>query len=422
VHYGADLNGGRLEPRRVDPELFVYPRSLDKMYLLERVASGAEVTDLLEGLAPHDQGYRALKQALAHYRALAAAGGWPAVDPGDTLDPGMRDRRVLQLRKRLCVTGELSDCGEDGDRSLFDPALQAAVERFQASHGLETDGRVGKATLAHLNTPVEARIQQILANLERERWVTGINGERYLVVNLADFTLHLFEGGSEVLTSKVVIGTPYNRTPVFRRNMTYLEINPYWNVPPSIAGKELLPKIKKDPGYLPKNHYEVLASWSEDAAVLDPQSIDWGKFSARSLPYKIRQTPGDWNALGRIKFMLPNEFNIYLHDTPAKSLFAKSQRSFSHGCIRVEKPLDLAVEVLKNQEGWDREAILAAIATGQRQIVSLQQPIPVKIDYRTAWVDAGGGLQFRGDIYGRDKLLIGALLGPRSSAESLPAQ
>lgn len=422
VRYGADLNGGRLVPRQVDPELFVYPRDLDRFALLQRVAAGGDITEILAELAPQNDGYRALKAALARYRLLAAMGGWNTINDGPTLDPGMRDDRVIALRARLRTTGELriTDEGIPEDPVVYDATVQRAVERFQANHGLGIDGRVGKSTLAHLNTSVDTRVQQILANLERERWVAGEAGDRYIAVNLADFTLRLYDQGRETFTSKVVIGTPYNRTPVFRRDMTYLEINPFWNVPPSIAGKELLTKIRKNPAYFGENGYELFSSWSESATLVDPQTVDWSSVTAARFPYKIRQKPGIDNALGRIKFMLPNEFNIYLHDTPAKALFSQAERSFSHGCVRVEKPIDLAVFVLQDEAAWNRESVIAAIEKGDRRVVSLNKPLPVQIDYQTAWVDQSGVLQFRGDVYGRDVLLINALLGPRSTAESLP--
>jgi murein L,D-transpeptidase YcbB/YkuD len=211
-----------------------------------------------------------------------------------------------------------------------------------------------------------------------------------------------------------VVGAPYHRTPVFSGDMTYIEINPYWNVPPSIARKELLPKIKENPGYLAANNFELLSDWSESASVLDPYTIDWSAVHAESFAYKLRQGPGPGNALGRIKFMFPNRFNVYLHDTPARSLFAKDQRSFSHGCIRVEHPEQLGAFVLAGQPGWSLEQIDAAIATGKRMIVPLDTPLPVHITYLTAWVNKDGSVHFRRDVYGRDAILAAALLGPEA--------
>lgn len=423
IQYAADLNGGRLEPREVDPELFVYPRALDKAALLQELAVESDVAALLSGLAPEDSAYAEMREALAVYRERARSEEPPPVAEGETLDPGMRDPRVAALRARLLYVGDMTTAGQalgEGDLSLFDPSLEMAVKRFQARHGLEPDGRVGKNTLAAVNVSLGARVQQILLNLERLRWIAGPRPERYLEVNLADFTLHIYENGEEVFFSRVVVGDPFNRTPVFRRDMTYLVLNPYWNVPPSIATKELLPKIKQDPAYLTERNYELLSGWSEGASLVDPRGVDWSQVSARSFPYKVRQKPGEGNALGRVKFMLPNEFSIYLHDTPAKNLFARSQRTFSHGCIRVARPMDLAAFLLQEDEGWTPESIQAAVDSGEQRVVSLLRPMPVVIDYRTAWVDAEGRVQFRSDVYERDRRLAAALLGPRSTAEAMP--
>jgi murein L,D-transpeptidase YcbB/YkuD len=212
-----------------------------------------------------------------------------------------------------------------------------------------------------------------------------------------------------IYDSRVVVGKPYHRTPVFSGDMTYLVINPYWHVPPSIARSEILPAVQKDPGYLAAKNFTVLSSWSANAAPLDPNKIDWKSISKGNLSYKFRQGSGDGNALGRIKFMFPNQFNVYLHDTPAKSLFDRAVRSFSHGCIRVADPPGLAEVVLNGQSGWTLDKIKAAIASEERQTVNLDKPLPVHITYLTAWVNKDGSVHFRDDIYGRDERLLAAL-------------
>jgi len=300
------------------------------------------------------------------------------------------------------------------DPAQFDPALVDAVKAFQARHGLEQDGLIGQNTLAELNVPAQERVRQILLNLERRRWMADNPGERYVFVNLADFELKVVDGPRTVFDTRVVVGAPYHRTPVFSGEMTYLELNPYWNVPPSIARKELLPKIKADPGYLAANNFELLSDWSESARVLDPHTIDWSAVTPERFTYKLRQGPGPGNALGFVKFMFPNQFNIYLHDTPARGLFARDVRDFSHGCIRVQDPETFGSFVLDRQPGWSLDAINAAIATGKRQIVSLEQPLPVHIAYLTAWVNKDGSVNFRRDVYGRDAILAAALLGPQA--------
>jgi L,D-transpeptidase YcbB len=405
----SDLASGRLEPQKVNPELFVYPQEVDPAKVIRSAAGAQDIAAFVASYEPKQPEYLRLKAALADYRALAAAGGWPTIADGPTLKPGMTDPRVAQLRARLDVPAP-----QGGASSLFDPALAEAVKQFQVRHGLEQDGFVGQNTLAALNVPVEDRIRQILLNLERRRWMADNPGARYVFVNLADFELKLVEEPHTVLDTRVVVGAPYHRTPVFSGEMTYLELNPYWNVPPSIARNELLPKIKADPGYLAANDFELLSDWSDNARVLDPHAINWSVVRPDTFAYKIRQGPGPGNALGHIKFMFPNQFNIYLHDTPARGLFAREVRDFSHGCIRVQDPESLAAFVLDRQPGWSPETIKTAIASGQRRIVTLNQPLPVHIAYLTAWVNKDGSVNFRRDVYGRDAILAAALFGPQA--------
>ncbi|MCG8359042.1 MAG: L,D-transpeptidase family protein [Kiloniellales bacterium] len=407
VHYGRDISAGRVQPNKVDSEVFIYPDPVKSLDLLSEAASTSDLERFLAELAPQSTNYKRLKWSLAEHRALAARGGWSRLPEGETLKPEMRDPQVALLRQRLRESGDLE--GESDDPDLFDPDLEAAVKRFQARHGLDVDGAVGKMTRAALNVPVEARIDQMLLNMERRRWMPDDLGERYIFVNLADFELKLVDGLKTVFDTRVVVGKPYHRTPVFSGEMTYLVINPYWHVPPSIARNEILPAVQKDVGYLAQKNFTVLSDWSGSASKLDPLGIDWGGISKASLSYKFRQDPGDGNALGRIKFMFPNQFNVYLHDTPARSLFSRTVRSFSHGCIRVQDPPGLAAVVLDGSDGWSQEKILSAIDSKQRKIVRLEAALPVHLTYLTAWVNKDGSVHFRDDIYGRDERLQKAL-------------
>jgi murein L,D-transpeptidase YcbB/YkuD len=340
------------------------------------------------------------------------------VSKGPTLDPGTTDPRVARVRARLRDSSDAEErrlaAAGAGAPEFYDADLEAAVIRFQHRHGLDQDGRVGPKTVAALNVPIGERIRQMLLNLERRRWMPDDRGARYVFVNLADFELKVVHEPKTVFDTRVVVGAPYHRTPVFSAEMTYIEINPYWNVPPSIARNELLPQIKEDPGYLAANGFELLTDWNDGAAPIDPWSVDWLRIAPQDFAWRLRQRPGEGNALGGIKFMFPNRFNVYLHDTPARHLFEQAERSFSHGCIRVEGPEAFGAVVLAGQDGWPLERIHAAIESGERMIVTLEEPLPVHIAYLTAWVNKDGSVHFRNDVYGRDATLAAALLGPRA--------
>ena len=329
----------------------------------------------------------------------------------------MTEPRVALMRERLRLWGDLQPADDEaakgGDPNVYDPAMERAVKRMQFRHGLAADGVVGESTLAALNVPAEQRVTQIALNLERRRWMPDDLGQRHLLVNLADFTLKVVDEPKTIIDMRVVIGRTHHATPIFSHKMHYLVINPYWHVPPSIAEDELLPKIKKDVGYLAKKNFTVLSDWSSSAAVVDPATIDWSQYSSNNFPFKLRQGSGDGNALGRLKFMLPNHFDVYLHDTPAKALFAKAQRSFSHGCIRVENAIGLAEVVLAPTSEWTIDEIKTAIDSEERTIVRLVEPLPVHITYLTSWVNKDGTVHFRNDIYKRDARLADALLGNR---------
>jgi L,D-transpeptidase YcbB len=417
IQFTSDLASGRLEPSAVNRELFVYPQDVDHAEVIRAAADAQEIATFVARFAPAQDEYRRLKAALAEFRARTANGGWGVVPEGATLDPGMTDPRVALLRARLRASNDAEEArlaaAASGAPDLYDEELKAALIRFQQRHGLEPDGRVGPKTLAALNVPLERRVQQMVLNLERRRWMPDERGARYVFVNLADFELKVVHEPKTVLDTRVVVGAPYHRTPVFSADMTYVEINPYWNVPPSIARDELLPKIKEDPGYLAANGFELLSDWSDGAAVLDPRSVDWSRISSEAFAYRLRQQPGEGNALGRIKFMFPNQFNVYLHDTPARHLFEEAERSFSHGCIRVEQPESFAAVVL-GPDGWSPDRIYTAIKSGERMIVTLKEPLPVHIAYLTAWVNKDGTVHFRNDVYGRDAILAAALLGSRA--------
>jgi L,D-transpeptidase YcbB len=409
LRYVSDVRTGRLALHEIDPELFIRPGNLDRLAILERAAEAPNIERFLHDQAPSNPVYRRLRRVLAEYRDIGARGGWPAVPDGPSLKPGMADPRVGDLRLRLMASGDLTI--EGADPTTYDPALVQAVQRFQSRHGLEADGVVGGQTLAALNVPVQQRIEQILINMERWRWMPDDLGDRYILVNLAGFELDVVDDGSTVLDMRVVVGKTYRRTPVFSGRMTYLDFNPYWIVTPSIARKDILPRMQADPGYAKEEGMRVFDGWEEGARELDPQTVDWPSIDAKSLAFKFRQDPGPKNALGRVKFVFPNEFNVYLHDTPKRDLFQRTVRTFSSGCIRVEKPLDLAAYLLQSDPDWTRARIDDVVASGKTMRVVLPEPVAVHLTYSTVWFGEGGTIHFRDDIYGRDALIAQALFG-----------
>lgn len=419
--YGSDLMNGRVDPESMHEGWHARRRPPDLSRLLDEALGGRGVTAVLESLVPPHEGYRRLRKVLEDYRRISALGGWPAIPAGPVLRPGALDNRLPLLQTRLQLSGDLTEEADAAD-GFFDAATREALIRFQSRHGLTPDGVLGPKTLSALNIPVEERIRQIEINLERWRWVRKNLGHRYLLVNIADFRLEVVEEGRSVMSMPVVVGTSYRKTPVFSASMTYLEFAPYWTVPSTILREDKLPLIKKDPGWLARHNYEIVP-WSGDSKeIIDPAVIDWKKVEARTFPGNLRMKPGPQNPLGRVKFMFPNRFAVYLHDTPDRYLFARDIRSYSSGCIRVERPLDLAQYLLEKEAAWDCDLILDALESDESLTVDLPAPWPVHILYWTAWVDEAGAVQFRTDFYLCDLDLELALIRALNGAESQPGK
>ncbi len=404
VRYASDVRGGRALPTKIERDQRISP--LDPVQILTAAADAPDPTAFVDSLAPADSIYVGLRQTLARYRALAAAGGWPQLPDGSILGPGSTDPRVGTLRLRLQLTGDLAAEAQGHPQSRYDDDVHQAVRRFQERHGLPPNGVVDGQTRALLNIPVQERIRQILANLERARWLPDDLGDPYVLVNLADFTLQVAEGGHDVSRMRVVIGEPDTITPVFSDRISYIEINPYWNVPQSIAVKEKLPVLRRNPGALKAQNIRLLSPGGEE---IDPATVNWSAVNANNFNYRLRQDPGAGNALGRIKFMFPNPYGVYLHDTPSRALFRRQVRAFSHGCIRIEKPIELATFLLRGKEGWGRARIQQTIAQGKNRAIILKNPVSVHLVYLTAWLDREGKMQFRDDHYNLDAPLVAAL-------------
>lgn len=405
LHYSLNMHSGRIDPRRAGSDWFIPFAPLDPAALLPQVLAQHNLSAMLAELPPPYEGYRRLRLALQQYHAAAAQGGWSAVAGGEILRLGAREPRVAQLRQRLWLSGDLSTI-EAAEPELYDAAIRRAVLRFQRRHGLQADGSVGDVTLAALNVPVEQRILQIAANMERWRWLPRQLEPRHILVNMAGYDLQLVEDGQVTLGMRVIVGRDYRQTPVFTSTMTSLVLNPHWYVPRTIFRDDILPRLRRDPGYLQRAGMRLFSSLNGNGSQVDEATIDWSRVDGDNFPYTLRQDPGPHNALGRIKFLLPNRYGIFLHDTPDRSLFNQPARAFSSGCIRLEDPVEMARRLLADEERWSRARLEEAIAAGKPLGLTLPEPIPVYLLYWTAWVDGEGVLQLRDDVYGRDARLM----------------
>ncbi|MEI7747640.1 MAG: L,D-transpeptidase family protein [Chlorobiaceae bacterium] len=398
----------------------VHPESLDKNWnitdlrsrkpleeRLQYAIDSEQIAVVLKELQPHHPKYEELRKWLARYRVIAREGGWPVVADGQKLQEGERDRRIPMLRKRLNVSVDNKVIGHDTS-TVYNREMVDAVKRFQKQNGIDADGVVGAATLHVMNIPVERRIEQIRLNLERSRWFFSDVEPTSVVVNIPDFTLEYVENGHYRWETRVIVGQPSRKTPVFRANMQYIVLNPQWVIPPTILAKDALPALRKSGSWLNKKKLKVI---DRNGHVVQPASVNWSQYSAADFPFRLQQSAGDHGALGRIKFLLPNRYIVYLHDTPNKELFEKSRRTFSSGCIRVENPVDLAELVLQDKGRWSRSQILGVINTGKTRMVALQKQIPVFILYLTV-VAKGEELLFLDDVYNLDDNVLKALKKP----------
>lgn len=407
---GSHLLAGRVNPETLHPEwgVAVAP-GVDLAERLQRGLESGRIREALDGLKQPHPGYAALKETLRRYRQIEGRGGWASLPEKASWSPGQTGEIAERLRVRLESSGDLSPDAPGSDPTSAGPVLAEALKHFQARHGLDPTGRLDPPTLGALNVPVQGRIRQIELNLERWRWIPHELGARHILVNVPDFNLDVVEDGHPVMRMRVVVGRHYRRTPVMSAMMAYLVFNPDWNIPTRIAVEDILPKIRKDPGYIGREKIRVFESWTSGAAELDPSEVDWSGVTAQNFRFKLRKDPGPKNDLGRIKFMFPNKHSVYLHDTTSRQLFERGMRGFSSGCIRIEKPLELAEYLLRGAPGWSREAVSAAIASGERRSVNLPQKIPVHLIYLTAWSAGEGRLELRPDLYQRDPVLDKAL-------------
>ncbi|MDT0683743.1 L,D-transpeptidase family protein [Roseicyclus sp. F158] len=402
VDFGRDISSGALEPGKVVPGIKREIARPDAAEMLEAFAATGDPDAFLAGLAPRTPEYTRLMAEAQRLVRLIASGGWgPAVE-GEKLEAGQSDGRVVALRNRLIRMGYL----ERTASPEYDAALVSAVQQFQRDHGIATDGVAGPSTLAALNVSPEQRLAQVTVAMERERWLPQDRGERHILVNITDFTARILDDGKVTFETRSVVGANNSdrQTPEFSDVMDHMVINPTWYIPRSITTKEYLPMMKRNPNAV--SHLDVVDSRGR---TVPRSAINFAAYSQSSFPFSMRQPPSQNNALGLVKFMFPNRYNIYLHDTPSKSLFDREKRAFSHGCVRLSDPFDFAYALLAKQSDDPRGLFQSHLRTGAETRVNLDAPVPVHLIYRTAVSQPKGRMSYRGDVYGRDAELWEAL-------------
>ncbi len=405
--FSLHLHSGRLDPRTLDTQWIGEQRTIDlSSYLLEHHREG-RLPEGIDDLAPSYEGYDSLRKELQKHRELRMDGAPDSPGSGPVIRPGDEHEDVMAVREWL-ARFNLPERNRPEGRT-YDSDLVTAVETFQRNHGLEPDGVIGPRTREAMNRSLDERIRTIELNMERWRWLPRDLGNPHVLVNIAGFRTRVVRDGETVMSMRSVVGRPYRQTPVFSDRIRYLVFNPSWNVPHSIAVNDILPRIRENSDYLEEMNFRVYDGWGPNSLPVDPDRIDWSRMTARTFSYRFRQEPGPRNALGQVKFMFPNSFNVYLHDTPARELFGQTRRDFSSGCIRVEEPMRLA-EFLLGRD-WNQDRIQDVLDDRNERTVNLPDPVPVHMLYWTAWVDENGTLQWRDDIYDRDGPLAEAFYG-----------
>jgi len=406
--YGNHLIYGKVDPAELDENWnwLRSPDGRDPVALIQQAIDSDSITVLINDFLDRGPIYGRMKEMLAEYRSLKEVGGWPPIGTGPTLRLDMSEDRIAVIRTRLTVTGDLPR-SEDNQSRMFDAALEQGVMAFQDRHNLDTDGAIGARTLAAMNVTVDERIDQIRVNLERLRWVARDIEDEFVVTNIASFRTYLVRGREIVWTGRSQVGRFYRQTPVFTAKIKYLQFNPTWTVPPGILTNDILPAVQKDIGYLARKEMDLI---DRDGNKVDPASVDWSRYRGGRLPpYQFVQRPGPTNALGRVKFIFPNSHFVFLHDTPSKALFDRTERTFSSGCIRVENPFVFAELLLDNPAKWNPDSIQALLDSEKPQTVFLDEPLTVMLLYGTVGLTDMKLVRFYSDIYQRDARVLDSL-------------
>ncbi len=395
-----------LKAQDIHPGWVTYRPKFGPLSLIETAALSGSLSELFAQAEPKEYHYTELEASLIQYLEMQKNGGWPRVSFNGVLKPGESHDVVPFLRERLRITGDYSRC-HSNEENRYDNCLKDAVVHFQKRHGLEDEGIIGTKTIATLNVPIEKRIEQIRLNLDRIKWLNERNAKRHIIINIPAFTLFFEEDGALRLQMKVITGTRKNPTPVFSNTVRTIVLNPHWNVPKSIIQKEMIPKIFRNPHAMAKEKIEIYTGWGPDAKKVHASSVNWGKYRySKTVPYRFAQTPGYHNALGKVKFLFPNEFSVYMHDTPTKRLFEQNVRAFSHGCIRLGEPIELLKTFSTFNDNVDFDKAQERLKSTRKEFLTLTDKVPVDVVYLTAYVDYDGVLQFRNDIYGYDEMQL----------------
>lgn len=392
---------GRIDPQQFDDRWKTDRRQKDLARHLQQALDEGDISAFLEALEPKFKGYQGLKEALQHYEKIAQqTEEWEKLPEDLVLTPGDSNEFVPQLAKMLYILGDAEKNLQD--QELYDEEIAAALVNFQQRHGLAPDSILASKTIEMLNISPKRRLAQIKLNLERFRWMPERPEGRHLVVNVPEYMLHVYEGSDSIFSMRVIVGEAYeSTTPVFNDTIEYITFSPTWTVPLGIAYEEMLPALQKDPNYLVDRNFKLYEGWTQEAEEVDSRKVKWKKVDKEDFSYRVVQQPGGKNSLGKVKFMFPNSMDIYLHDTPADYLFDNTERDFSHGCVRVEKPTELAQYLLQDK-GWDRQKINEYMHKEEPVDVPLSEKVPVFIEYHTSWMGSDGNIHFREDVYGHD--------------------
>ncbi|NOR54931.1 MAG: L,D-transpeptidase family protein [Sulfurovum sp.] len=408
--YGS-INWGAFQARMynlraegIKAEWVTYKPEYNPIKVLTQAVALGSLKEMFERSSPKAYHYQALKKSLEKYLALEDDGGWDHLALSGRLKVGRSYSVVPALRRRLALSGDLVYC--DGDEgSVYDKCLQKSVIHFQKRHGLVAKGVIGKNTIAALNVPLSERIKQIRLNLDRIKWLHVRKNKRHITINIPSYTLYFEEEGSLIQQMRVITGKRKNPTPIFSNTVKTIVLNPHWNLPKSIIQKEMIPQLMRNPNAMARQGIEIYTGWGADAQRISGGSVSWGQYRySKTMPYRFAQVPGYKNALGKVKFLFPNQFSVYMHDTPSKHLFKKNVRAFSHGCIRLQKPRELLKTFSTFNKNVDFEKSQKRLKGKNKAYLNLDQKVPVDVTYLTAYVDYEGLLQFRPDIYAYDEM------------------